>query len=138
MEISDKKFDEIVDDVWRKIPRHFQEEIENVGIVVLPEHSGDHLDEMEDEVGEGLLLGLFEGVPKTEWGTTHFGVQPSKITLFREPIKKVSENLRDLKITIHVVLMHEVAHYFGYNEEHLCVMDKKLEKKLLKEYDEEF
>lgn len=135
MKVSDEKFDEIVDNVWKKIPRHFKEEIENVGIIVLSEPNRDHLEEMENEEGRGLLLGLFEGVPKTEWGTTHFGVQPSKITLFREPIKKVSKSVKDLKITIHVVLMHEVAHYFGYNDDHLCVMDRKLEKKLLNEYD---
>ncbi len=125
-------FDEIVDDVWRKIPRHFQEEIENVGIVV--EDSPNKCNLGETKRG-GLLLGLFEGYPKTEPGATYFGVQPSKITLFRDSIKKVSRDMRDLKVTIHVVLMHEVAHYFGYNDEHLCVMDRKLEKKLLKEYE---
>lgn len=127
MEIADEKFDEIVDDVWSQIPKNFQNKIENVSIVVESEPSRVNL----REVGAtGLLLGLFEGVPKTQWGSVHFGIQPSKITLFRENIKRVSKDMKDLRITIHVVLMHEVAHYFGYNEEHLYVMDKKLRRKL--------
>ncbi len=131
MEIEDEKFDSIVDDVWEHIPIHFQEKIENVGIVVESNPNKYHL----GGVGRGgLLLGLFEGIPKTEPGATYFGVQPSKITLFRENIKQTSRDLNELKITIHVVLMHEIAHYFGYNEEHLCVMDRQLKKKLLKKY----
>ena len=41
--------------------------------------------------------------------------------------------MKDLKVTIHVVLMHEIAHYFGYNDDDMFIMDKKMRARLLKE-----
>ncbi len=131
MEIDYNEFCEMVDEVWREIPRNFKEEIENVSIVV----ESDPKEEYQKKLAKGgLLLGLFEGVPKTQWGTTYFGTQPSKITIFKNPILQISGNMKDLRITVHVVLMHEIAHYFGYNDDHLFVMDKKLRNKLLDKF----
>ncbi len=31
--------------------------------------------------------------------------------------------------------MHEIAHYFGYNDEEMCVLDEKLRKKLREKKD---
>ena len=134
MKIDDKTFEDFVDEVWEEIPKHFKEEIENVTIVI----ESDPKAYYQKKIAEGgLLLGLFEGIPKTQWGNTYFGTQPSKITIFKNPILRVSKNVRELRITVHVVLMHEIAHYFGYNEEHLFVMDKKLRDKLLEKFSSE-
>jgi predicted Zn-dependent protease with MMP-like domain len=130
MKIDDQKFDELVDEAWDKIPPDFKEEVGNVGIVIEAEPTAEQLRRMKIK---GLLLGLFEGVPKTAWGQGHSGSIPSKITIFRKPILLVSKDLKDLKITIHVVLMHEIAHYFGYNDKDLFIMDKKMEDRLSKE-----
>jgi predicted Zn-dependent protease with MMP-like domain len=134
MDIDDLVFEEIVDEVWSEIPSNFKEEIENVSIVIEDDPDAGY---QKNLAKGGLLLGLFEGIPKTQWGTTYFGTQPSKITIFKNPILQVSQNMKDLRITVHVVLMHEIAHYFGYNEEHLFVMDKKLRDKLLEKFSSE-
>lgn len=127
MQIENEKFDELVDEVWQKIPGEFKDKIENVAIVIMPE---PNTDQMEGVKAKGLLLGLFEGVPKTVWGGSS---QPSKITIFRQPILSVSRDLHHLKITINVVLMHELAHYFGYNEDQMFVLDQKMRQRLERE-----
>ncbi|MFH1284063.1 MAG: metallopeptidase family protein, partial [Candidatus Peregrinibacteria bacterium] len=126
MEIEDQKFDELVNEVWLNVPQEFKEKIENVGVVVV---SAPTARELASVKARGLLLGLFEGVPKTAWGG---GSNPCKITIFRQPIMTVSKDLHDLKITIHVVLMHELAHYFGYNDDQMFVLDKKMRARLIK------
>ena len=131
MEFDQQKFDELVDEAWKAIPKHFKDEIENVSILIEPDPTGEQLGRVKIR---GLLLGLFEGVPKTAWGQTFTGVRPCKITLFRNTILQVCKGIRELRITIHVVLMHEIAHYFGFNEQDMFVMDRKMRARLSREF----
>ncbi len=130
MEIDINKFDELVDQVWNELPQDFKEQINNTDIVILDEPTKEQLRRMKIK---GLLLGLFEGVPKTAWGQIYSSILPAKITIFRKPILLVCKDLKDLKITIHVVVMHEIAHYFGYNDNDMFIMDKKMKARLSKE-----
>jgi len=132
MDISDQQFDELLDEVWDQIPPDFKAQIDNTIVVIESEPTGEQLSRMKVR---GLLLGLFQGVPKTAWGRDASGVIPNKITIFRKTILLVSKDMKDLKITIHVVLMHEIAHYFGYNDDDMFIMDKKMRARLLKDYD---
>jgi predicted Zn-dependent protease with MMP-like domain len=126
MILSDNEFEEIVNNAWEKIPARFKGEMENLSVVVEACPTPGQLGRVKIQ---GMLLGLFEGVPKTAWGQIG-AVQPCKITIFSEPILSCCRSLKDLTDTVQVVLMHEVAHYFGFNEDELFVMDNKLRKKL--------
>ncbi|CAO1652438.1 metallopeptidase family protein [Salinibacterium sp. NSLL150] len=94
------------------------------------------LDALSDEIVEGLenvvfvtedrpddgslsVLGLYDGVALTERGQYGFGELPDRIVLFREPLLAVSESLDELKEQIHITLVHEIAHYYGINDEQL-------------------
>ena len=63
-----------------------------------------------------------------------FGNQPSKITIFQDTIARNARTEPELKEMVQEVLMHEIAHYFGYNDDEMCILDEKLRKKLLKDY----
>lgn len=127
MQLDNQQFDEIVASAWEKIPRRFKEEMENLSIVIEPK---PNLEQMARLRVKGFLLGLFEGVPKTGWGQATLGVQPGKITVFRESILLCVTNEMELRNKIQEVLMHEIGHYFGYNEEALFIMDRKLRDRL--------
>ncbi|MBH0023770.1 metallopeptidase family protein [Salinibacterium sp. SWN248] len=75
----------------------------------------------EDRPDDGSLsvLGLYDGVALTERGQYGFGELPDRIVLFREPLLAVSESLDELKEQIHITLVHEIAHYYGINDEQL-------------------
>ena len=96
----------------------------------------DELDALSDEIVEGLdnvvfvtenrpedgslsVLGLYDGVALTDRGQYGFGELPDRIILFREPLLAVSESLDDLKEQIHITLVHEIAHYYGIDDEQL-------------------
>jgi predicted Zn-dependent protease with MMP-like domain len=96
----------------------------------------DELDELPDEMVDGLenlvfvtedrpadgsldLLGLYEGVALTERGQYGFGELPDRIVLYREPLLAVADTLDDLRDEIHVTLVHEIAHFYGIDDDEL-------------------
>lgn len=92
---------------------------------LLPDEMVDGLDNVifvtEDRPEDGSLdvLGLYDGVALTERGNYGFGELPDRIILYREPLLDVSENLDELKHQIHVTLVHEIAHFYGIDDDHL-------------------
>lgn len=127
MKFDNQQFEALVSSAWEKIPKHFKEEIENLNIVVEPNPTLEQLARLQVK---GILLGLFEGTPKTGWGQAIMGVQPCKITIFRDSILLCVKNEEELHGKIKEVLMHEIGHYFGYNEEALFIMDQKLREQI--------
>jgi predicted Zn-dependent protease with MMP-like domain len=94
----------------------------------LPDEMIDGLDNVvfvtEDRPPDGSLdvLGLYDGVAVTQRDTYGFGELPDRIILFREPLLAIVENLDELKDEIHVTLVHEIAHYYGIDDEQLHEM----------------
>ncbi|HAM25344.1 MAG TPA: hypothetical protein DCP11_01185 [Microbacteriaceae bacterium] len=75
--------------------------------------------ETRPEDGSLDLLGLYQGVALTERGNYGFGELPDRIVLFREPLLSVSADLDELKEQIHVTLVHEIAHFYGIDDDEL-------------------
>jgi predicted Zn-dependent protease with MMP-like domain len=92
---------------------------------LLPDDMVDGLDNLvfvtEDRPEDGTLdvLGLYDGVALTERGQYGFGELPDRIILYREPLIAVSADLDELKDQIHVTLVHEIAHFYGIDDEQL-------------------
>lgn len=92
---------------------------------LLPDEMVDGLENVvfvtEDRPEDGSLdlLGLYDGVDLTRRGNYGFGELPDRIILFREPLLSVSADLEELKSQVHVTLVHEIAHYYGIDDEHL-------------------
>lgn len=94
------------------------------------------LDELPDEMVDGLdnvvfvvedrpedgsldLLGLYDGTALTDRGQYGFGELPDRIILYREPLLAVSADLDELRDQIHVTLVHEIAHFYGIDDDEL-------------------
>ena len=129
MEIENEKFELLLEQAWQKIPSKFRDKMDNVSIVIEPRPTPEQL---KNVVDHGTLLGLFDGMPITAWGQASMGVQPSKISIFQETILNNAHNEIELQNLLQEVLMHEVGHYFGYNDDAMMIMDSKLRKKLSK------
>lgn len=92
---------------------------------LLPDDMVDGLDNVifvtEDRPEDGSLdlLGLYDGVALTERGQYGFGELPDRIILYREPLLAISSDLNELKDQIHVTLVHEIAHFYGIDDEQL-------------------
>jgi len=93
------------------------------GLDALPEDMVDGLDNVvfvvEDHPDGEALLGLYDGVALTDRGTYGFGELPDRIVVFREPLLELCESMEELVEEIHVTLVHEIAHYYGIDDDRL-------------------
>jgi predicted Zn-dependent protease with MMP-like domain len=67
---------------------------------------------------DDTLYGLYEGVPRTEWGADWAPV-PNKITIFRLPLEDDFADPDDLEDEIRLTVIHELAHHLGIDDERL-------------------
>lgn len=107
--IGAEEFERLVIDELDLLPDDMVDGLENVVFVT------------EDRPEDGTLdlLGLYDGVALTERDRYGFGELPDRIILYREPLLDASEDLVELKEQIHVTLVHEIAHFYGIDDEQL-------------------
>ncbi len=106
--LEDEHFEELVSEVLDEIPRELARAIDNVVVLVEPRH--------EEEPD---LLGLYQGVALTERDSHYAGSLPDTITIYRDAILDICESDDDVVHEVLVTVVHEIAHYFGIDEERL-------------------
>ncbi len=115
--ISREQFQNLVLQALSDLPEYVRHSLQNVDVVV------DDVASMNQIVGTGIenamdLLGLYEGIPLTE----RYGydmVLPDKVTLFQKPIESICDTQEQMAEEISKTLIHEIAHHFGLDDDHL-------------------
>lgn len=109
LELNATEFERLVVDELDLLPDDMVDGLDNVIFVV------------EDRPEDGTLdaLGLYDGVALTERGQYGFGEMPDRIVLYREPLLAICESLDDLHDEIHITLVHEIAHFYGIDDDRL-------------------
>jgi predicted Zn-dependent protease with MMP-like domain len=91
-------FEDHVRNALDELPPELARALENVAVVV------------EDENPEDAdLFGLFQEDPYL----------PAKISIYRLPLEESFPDPRELEEEIRITVLHELAHYFGIDEERL-------------------
>jgi predicted Zn-dependent protease with MMP-like domain len=80
------------------LPAGLRAGLENVAVVVEDEHPDDP-----------DLFGLFESEPYL----------PAKVTIYRLPLEESFPDADELEREIRITVLHELAHYFGIEEDRL-------------------
>ncbi len=112
-----RPFEELVADALDAIPQPFAGALDEVAIVIADEPSDEQRRENEIEPDD-TLYGLYEGVPRTEWGAD-WAAMPNRITLFRLPLEEDFADPDDLADEVWVTVIHELAHHLGIDDERL-------------------
>ncbi len=112
-------FEDLVLDSIKDLPEYFLRKMENVEIVVQDICSEAVISKSGMNVSRDSLLGLYQGVPLRKRRLWYCNVLPDKITLFRKPIERQCSTVKELKEKIREVIIHEIGHYFGLNEEEI-------------------
>jgi predicted Zn-dependent protease with MMP-like domain len=104
--MTENEFEKLLERALESIPVGFRSRMDNVAIC------------FDDVcVDDPDLLGLYEGVALTERGAEP-PLLPDKITLFRETIQGEAEDTDgDVYRVVRETLIHEIAHYFGLDED---------------------
>ena len=100
------------------LPSAVGEKMENVSVCVEQRPTKEQQNQLGMRRGE-LLLGLYEGVPQTEWGRETGGNLPDKITIFQESMEHLAHTQEELVELIQDTVKHEIKHHFGFTEEDL-------------------
>jgi len=108
----------------KRLPQFFKKKMKNVDVVVEDQASRELLLEM------GLrspfeLLGLYQGVPLDRRGFYYGNVLPDKITLFQVPIESMCKTREEIEEQVREVVIHEVGHYFGLDDERLRELERE-------------
>jgi predicted Zn-dependent protease with MMP-like domain len=96
--VKERDFDELVRSALDDLPPQIASRLENVAVVVA--------DEDPEDPG---LYGLWERHPYL----------PDRITIFRRPLERSFPGRAELAEQVRVTVLHELAHYFGIDEDPL-------------------
>ncbi len=107
------EFEAIVRETLQGLPDWVHEALHNIEVLVM-----DQPDEHLDPHGDGPL-GLYVGVPLPEREAGNAGELPDVIYLFRRPHLSLGLAPEELRAEVATTLVHEVAHYFGIDDERL-------------------
>ncbi|MFA5064425.1 MAG: metallopeptidase family protein [Dehalococcoidia bacterium] len=117
-------FEELVAEAVSGLPEEFRELLDNVEIFVEDWPSKEQLKNV------GLsdrheLLGLYEGTPITHRDQSYNLVMPDSITIFQKPLEAQCRSTAGIKREIIRTVKHEIAHYFGMDEDRLDLIENR-------------
>lgn len=115
-------FHSIVKRAFKNLPEEFKERLQSVEIVVEDFADDETLRTMEID-SPWNLLGLYSGVPLDKQSIFYQSPFPERIYLYRKPITLASRGGQGLYRTITSVLLHEIGHHFGFDDETLEEME---------------
>lgn len=105
------------------LPRRFREQLQNVEFVVEKRPRAALLAAEGLDPHRDTLFGIYQGVPLPERSALDPPLLPDKITIFSEPLSETFPNLEELRAQIRLTVLHEIAHYFGMDEEQIEELD---------------
>ena len=116
--MDNERFEQLVVQAIESLPDEFHERLDNNDIVIADVPSPEQLETVDRERGE-TLLGLYEGVPLIHRHRAYGMVTPDKITIFQKPIEAACRNDTQIVNEIRRVVLHEIAHHFGIDDDRL-------------------
>ncbi len=117
-DLERSEFRRLVREAVASLPRELLDRVHNVDIVIETRPSG------RDRKTAGLgphrtLLGLYHGIPLTKRGEYYNLVLPDKISIYQEPIESICRSDDEVREQVRKTVLHEIAHYFGIDDERL-------------------
>ena len=122
--MTEEEFEKTVEKALNDLPKEIFEKMENVAITIEKRPSPEQLRKSGIRAGN-LLLGLYQGIPKTKYGRGFGNILPDKITIFQEPIEKLARSEDKIFGILKNTIFHEIAHHFGFNEKGIRILEKK-------------
>ena len=109
------------------IPAGLARHVTGVGILVEEMPDDETLDYLGIE-SAWELTGLYRGTPLTERSVSDIARQPDLIFLYRQPILlEWIETGEDLFRLVRNVLVHEIAHHFGFSDAAIAALEREME-----------
>jgi predicted Zn-dependent protease with MMP-like domain len=102
-----------------RLPKEFRQQLRNVEFIVEVRPSKELMRAEGLDPDQDTLYGIYEGVPLPERSALDPPLLPDKITLFAEPLLQDFADPDELREEIRLTVLHEIAHYFGMDEDEI-------------------
>ena len=113
-----EEFQLLVEEALDEFPDEFLKLIQNLAVVV--EDVASPQDAGRAGVANPMhLLGLYTGVPYTEWGRGQVARLPDVIKIYRLPILTECRSNDEVRDKVRNVVLHELGHRAGLGEQRL-------------------
>jgi predicted Zn-dependent protease with MMP-like domain len=114
-----EEFQDLVEGALAGFPEEFQRlAFDNLAFVV--EDVASPADAARAGVHDPMhLLGMYTGVPFTQWGRDRYAHAPDIIKIYRLPILSEVGSDDDIREKVRNVVLHELGHRAGMDEEKL-------------------
>ncbi len=118
-----ERFAQLVDEAIAAIPEYFRSRLDNIQIDIQPLATRD----VAQTIGKPAwsLLGIYQGIPYPRRNHWYGNVLPDRILIFQRPIERLARNEAEIRELVRRVVIHEVGHYFGLNDETLHRLEQE-------------
>lgn len=124
MNVTDEEFDRLITRAMDELPQEYIAGLDNVAIVQADDPTPEQKEKMHID-NNRLLLGLYEGIPLPTRGAGYTFVLPDKITLFKNPLLRISHDNNSFFENIKRTLWHEMAHFYGLSHGDMDKLQQK-------------
>lgn len=111
-------FEKLVLIALENLPEKFRSQLKNIDVVVEAK-APSHILRQQGIKSPFQLLGLYQGVPLKSRTHRYANVLPDKISIYQKPIEAICQTPPQLIQKVQEVVIHEIGHHFGLNEEEL-------------------
>ena len=112
------RFINLVRQALSDVPPPFKEHLRKIDIVVKSRPSRSDLRDADLDPDESMY-GFYRGVPLTERDGGYQMVAPDVIDIYQEPLEEDFRDERELVEEIRTTVLHELAHFFGIDDDRL-------------------
>lgn len=116
--VSNARFAELVERALAELPPQFAAALEEVPVEIRPASTAAQRRRVGLGHG-GLLLGLYQGIPRTRRSVEHSGTMPDVIYVFQKDVELAVGGEQELVDQVRVTVLHELGHHFGLDEDQL-------------------
>ena len=110
-----EQFERVAEQALGELPGEVLEWLANVPVLVADRPS----EEMVLDGVDPRVLGMFSGVPMPEQSTTNGPPHVDVIHLFQRNLEREAAGEQELAEQIRITVLHETAHFFGYEDDRL-------------------
>jgi predicted Zn-dependent protease with MMP-like domain len=103
------RFEKLVDRILNQLDPAVRQALDNLFVVV----------EESPPDGDPEQFGVYDGVARTERGSSYTFAVPDRIVIFQKPLEEAFPDPRELEEQIRITLLHEIGHHLGLDEEQL-------------------
>lgn len=122
--MSDEDFKKLIQRAMSELSSEHIAALEHVSIMIADIPSPEQARKLRLR-GDQMLLGLYEGVPRTRRSGYESGLMPDTITIFKQSLMAISRSEEQLYQNVKRTVWHEIAHYFGISHEEMDALQSK-------------